>query len=213
MKDPFTNPLPKSAYFRLLEYQKEGKVDSFQPDLPLILFISFSRMAAGLSLIYVFFPESMLWSGVSLGCMMLATLASISHLSVPSRFLTMAINNRSYLVWEIRLAGALGALLGFQFLLWFEWFHGYPSYFSTYLPWLNFGLSILFLFSTGWAYRLETHPAWKSPLLPCYYLASALTIGLGLRSIQYPLPQVPFLFAALLIAKGFFWSCIETTFE
>jgi DMSO reductase anchor subunit len=199
MITPFANSLPKSAYLRLLEYQGRGKVDSFEPDLPLILFISFSRIAAGLSLIYVFFPESMLWSGVSLGCMMLATLASIAHLSVPRRFLTMAINNRSYLVWEIRLAGALGTFLGLQFLSWVGWFLGYALYF----PWLNFALSILFLFSTGWAYRLETHPAWKTSLLPLYYLASALTVGFGLRSIQYPLPVVPFLFAALLIAKGF----------
>ena len=197
---PFANSLPKSAYLRLLEYQGRGKVDSFEPDLPLILFISFSRIAAGLSLIYAFFPESMLWSGVSLGCMMLATLASIAHLSVPWRFLTMAINNRSYLVWEIRMAGALGAFLGLQFFSWFGWFHGYEVYF----PWFNVCLSILFLFSTGWAYRLETHPAWKTSLLPFYYLASALAVGLALRSIQYPLPWVPPLFAALLITKGIF---------
>ncbi len=198
MMAPFTNPLPRSAYFRLLEYQKK-KVDSYRPDLPLILFISFSRMAAGLSLIYVFFPESMLWSGVSLGCMILATLASIAHLTVPRRFLTMAINSRSYLVWEIRLAGALGTFLGLQFLSWLGWFHPYRSYF----PAINFGLSILFLFSTGWAYRFETHPAWKTSLLPLYYLASALTVGFGLRSIQSPVPAVPFLFAALLTTKGF----------
>ncbi|RPJ11924.1 MAG: hypothetical protein EHM36_00490 [Deltaproteobacteria bacterium] len=199
MTAPFTGPLPKSAYLRLLDYQKKGKVDSYQPDLPLILFISFSRIAAGLSLIYVFFPESMLWSGVSLGCMILATLASIAHLSVPWRFLTMAINSRSYLVWEIRLAGALTAFLVLQFLSWFGWFLPYRSYF----PWMNFGASVLFLFSTGWAYRFETHPAWKTSLLPLYYLASGLAVGFGLRSIEYPFPAVPFFFAGLLMTKGF----------
>ncbi len=195
---PFTDPLPKSAYFRLLEYQKKRKVDSYRPDLPLILFISFSRMAAGLSLVYPFFPEAALWSGVAFGCMMLATLASIAHLSVPWRFLTMTINNRSSLVWEVRLAGALGAFLGLQFLSQLGWFHPYPFY----LNWLSFGLSILFLLSTGWAYRFETHPAWRSLLLPFYYLASALTVGLGIRSIEYPSALVPFLFAGMLITKA-----------
>ncbi len=199
MITPFINPLARSAYFRLLEYQKKTKVESYHPDLPLIFFISFSRVAAGLSLIYVFFPESMLWLGVSFGCVMLATLASIAHLSAPQRFLTMIINNRSYLVWEIRLAGALTTFLGLQFASWFGWFHLYYSYF----PWVNFGLSILFLISTGWAYRFETHPAWKTSILPLYYLASALAVGLGLRSIQYPFAMAPFFFAALLIIKGF----------
>ena len=195
----FTNPLPRLPYFRLLEHQKKTKLNSYQPDYPLILFIFFSRVAAGLSLVSVFFPESLLWSGVSFGCMVLATFASIAHLSVPQRFLTMIINNRSYLVWEIRLAGALATFLGLQFLSWFGWFHGYQPYF----PWINFGLSILFLISTGWAYRFETHPAWKTSLLPLYYLASASVIGLGLRSIEYPFRGVPFFFAVLILAKGF----------
>lgn len=192
------NPLPKSAYFRLLEYQKKTKVDSYSPDLPLILFISFSRVAAGLSMINIFFPGSMVWSGVSLGCMVLATLASIAHLSAPQRFLTMIINSRSYLVWEIRLAGALTTFLGLQFVSWLGWLHTY----HPYLPWVNLCLSILFLISTGWAYRFETHPAWKTSILPLYYLASSLAIGLGLRSIQYPFSSTPFLFATLLMLKG-----------
>ncbi len=196
---PFTDSLPKSAYFRLLEYQKKGKVDSYQPDLPLVLFISFSRMAAGISLVFPFFPEATLWSGVAFGCMMLATLASVAHLSVPQRFLTMTINSRSSLVWEVRLAGALGTCLGPQFLSESGWFH-FP--YDFYSPWLNFGLSILFLLSTGWAYRFETHPAWRTPLLPLYYLASALAVGLGINSIQYPAAPVPFFFAALLITKA-----------
>ena len=78
------------------------------------------------------------------------------------------------------------------------WFQPYGSYF----PWVNFVLSILFLLSTGWAYRFETHPAWKTSILPLYYLASALVVGLGLRSIQYPFASVPFFFAALLLTKG-----------
>ncbi len=195
---PFTKPLSQSAYLRLLEYQKETKVSSYPPDLPLILFISFSRMSAGLSLVYIFLPTSMLWSGVSLGCMVLATLASVAHLSVPHRFLTMALNSRSPLVWEIRLAGALGAFLGLQFLTGL----GYLHQFRLLFPWLNFGISLFFLLSTGFAYQFETHPAWKTPLLPIYYLASASAIGLGLRSIQYPLPVIPLLFAGLTIAKA-----------
>jgi DMSO reductase anchor subunit len=198
MIDPFAKPLPRSAYFRLLEHQKKTKLTSYQPDFPLVLFISFSRVAAGLSLVSVFFPPSPVWSGVSLGCMILATLASIAHLSAPQRFLTMIINNRSYLVWEIRLAGALTTFLGFQFLASLGWFQAYGPYFL----WVTFVLSILFLFSTGWAYRFETHPAWRTSILPLYYLASALIVGLGLRSIQYPFASVPFFFAAFLLAKG-----------
>jgi len=195
---PFNNPLPRSAYFRLLEHQKKTKLNSYQPDLPLVLFISFSRMAAGLSLVSVFFPESTPWSGVSLGCMVLATLASIAHLSAPQRFLTMIINNRSRLVWEIRLAGALTTFLGLQFLASLGWFQPHGPYF----PWITFLLSILFLLSTGWAYRFDTHPAWKTSILPLYYLASALIVGLGLRSIQSPFTTVLYFFAALLLAKG-----------
>jgi DMSO reductase anchor subunit len=116
MISSFTDPLPESAYLRLLEYQKTTRLNSYRPDLPLVLFISFSRVAAGLSLISPFFPGSMLWTGISFGCMVLATLASIAHLGVPHRFLTMVINSRSYLVWEIRLAGAFTAFLGLQFL-------------------------------------------------------------------------------------------------
>jgi DMSO reductase anchor subunit len=197
---PFTSPLPKSAYFRLLEHQKMTKLDSYPPDLPLVLFISFSRVAAGISLVSVFFPRSIVWSGVSLGSMILATLASIAHLSAPQRFLTMVINNRSHLVWEIRLAGALTTFQGLQFLSSLGWLQHYDPYF----PWINFALSILFLLSTGWAYRFETHPAWRSSILPLYYLASALVVGLGLRSIQYPFASVPFFFAVLLLAKGGF---------
>jgi DMSO reductase anchor subunit len=196
---PFKNSLPKSAYFRLLDHQKKTKLNTYQADLPLVLFISFSRVAAGLSLVCVFFPRAFLWSGVSLGCMLLATLASILHLTVPARFLTMIINSRSFLVWEIRLAGALATVLGLQFLSELGWFLHYRPYF----PWFNFGLAVLFLLSTGWAYRFETHPAWKTVILPLYYLVSALVVGLGLRSIQTPFPSVPFFFAALLILKGF----------
>ena len=211
MDSPFTHPLPRSAYFRLLEYQKNGKIDSYEPDLPLILFISLSRVAAGLSLVSILFPESIAWSGAALGCMMLATLASIAHLSVPWRFITMAINSRSFLVWEIRMAGALGACLGLQFLSEFAW--GWLHAYRFYLSWLNFGLSIVFLFSTGWAYRFVTHPAWRTSLLPLYYLASALPVGLGLRSIEHPSAVVPFFFAGLLIAKGVLLSLYKNHLE
>ncbi len=197
MISPFTKPLSKSAYLRLLEYQKKMKVSSYEPDLPLVFFISFSRIGAGLSLVHIFFPASILWSGVSLGCMVLATLASIGHLSVPQRFLTMALNGRSFLVWEIRLAGALTTFLGLQFLSWF----GYLDHYRLFFPQFNVGLAILFLVSTGLAYHFETHPAWKTPLLALYYVVSAAALGIGLRSIQYPVAAIPFLFAALLFTK------------
>jgi DMSO reductase anchor subunit len=199
MTPSFSNPLPRSAYFRLLEYQKTAKPNSYDPDLPLVLFISFSRVAAGLSLVSIFFPGSILWTGVSLGCMVLATMASIAHLSVPQRFMTMIINNRSYLVWEIRLAGALTSFLGIEFLTSLGWFQPFHIFF----PWISACLSVLFLISTGWAYRFESHPAWRSHILEFYYLTSALTIGLGLRYIQVPFDGAPFLFAALLLIKGF----------
>jgi DMSO reductase anchor subunit len=187
---------------RLLEYQRETRVSPYDPDFPLVLFISFSRVAAGFSLVSLFFPGSILWTGISFACMMLATFASIAHLSVPHRFMTMIINSQSYLVWEIRLAGALTAFLGVQLLSGLGWFYPYRFYF----PWINFGLSILFLISTGWAYRFETHPAWRTSLLPLYYLTSALMIGLGLRSVQDPAMEIPFLFAALLLPSRLLWS-------
>ncbi len=196
---PFTNPLPRSAYFRLLEHQKKTKLNSYQPDLPLVLFISFSRVAAGLSLVSVFFPESMLWSGVSVGCMILATLASIAHLSAPQRFLTMIINSRSYLVWEIRLAGALTTFLGFQFLASLGWFQSY----GPYLPWINFVLSILFLLSTGWAYRFDTHPAWRTSILPL--LLSRFGPG---RWPWTPVDPVSFCIGSLLLCRSS--SCKRT---
>ena len=199
MVDPFTNPLPKSAYLRLLKHQQKTNLNAYAPDPPLILFIFFSRVGAGLALVSPFFRESILWLAISLGCMILATLASIAHLSVPQRFLTMIRNNRSYLVWEIRLAGALTACLGLQFLSLLGWFHGYRSTF----PWINLALSVLFLLSTGWAYRFDTHPAWKTSFLPLYYLASGVSVALAIRSIQSPSSLIPFLFGGLLLAKGF----------
>ncbi len=198
MLNPYTNPLPRSAYLRLLGHQQKTKLNAYEPDAPLVFFISFSRVGAGLTFISLFFPDSFLWSGVALGCMIIATLSSIAHLSVPLRFITMIRNNRSNLVWEIRLAGALTAGLGLQCLSTFGWFHPYQAY----LPWINSALSVLFLISTGWAYRFETHPAWKSSLLPVYYLASAFTVGLAIRSIETPFPAIPFLFAGLLLAKA-----------
>jgi DMSO reductase anchor subunit len=199
MVDPFTNPLPKSAYLRLLKHQQKTKRNAYAPDPPLVLFIFFSRVGAGLALVSSFFQESILWLAISLGCMILATLASIAHLSVPQRFLTMIRNNRSYLVWEIRLAGALTVCLGLEFLSLLGWFHGSRSTF----PWINLALSILFLFSTGWAYRFETHPAWKTSLLPLYYLASGVAVGLAIRSTQTSSSVTPILFGGLLLVKAF----------
>ena len=195
----FPTPLTQSAYFRLLEYQKKMRLPSYQPDYPLIFFIFFSRIASGLSIFSVFFPSSIFWVAIALGCMALATLASIAHLSVPWRFLTMVRNNKSYLVWEIRLAGTLTAFLGIQFLSSFGWFSGLRAF----LPGINFVLSILFLISTGWAYRFETHPAWKTPLLPAYYVISGLMAGLVLRSIEYESLIIPLFYVVLLVTKGF----------
>jgi DMSO reductase anchor subunit len=60
-----------------------------------------------------------------------------------------------------------------------------------------------FLISTGWAYRFETHPAWKTSILPIYYIASAIMIGLVLRAMYYPLTPLPFLYAILLVTEAF----------
>jgi DMSO reductase anchor subunit len=131
--------------------------------------------------------------------MLLATVASITHLSVPARFLTMIINHRSPLVWEIRLAGALTGSLGAQLLSHMGMLPG----FGTLLPWISFSLSILFLISTGWAYRFHTHPAWKTNLLPGYYLASAFMIGYALYSVIYPNPFFRLITVTLLCAEAF----------
>lgn len=196
----FTNPLPESAYFRLLEHQKKVKLHSCQPDYPLIFFIFFSRLAAGLSIVSVFFSISIFWTGMAWGCMILATLASITHLGLPLRFLTMLRNNKSSVVWEIRLAGAFMTFLGLQCLSGFGWFQGLRHFF----PWINAVLAVLFLISTGWAYCFETHPAWKTAILPMYYIASALMVGLIFRSLESPPSHwLPMLYAILLLTKGF----------
>ena len=114
MMAPFLDPLPSSPYFRLLDYQKKLRLTTYPPDIPLILFIFFSRIAAGLSLISVFFSPSIQWTIIALGSMIAATLASIFHLRVPLRFLTMVRNNKSYLVWEVRLAGTFAGALALQ---------------------------------------------------------------------------------------------------
>jgi DMSO reductase anchor subunit len=201
MYPSLTRPLPKpSAYLRLLEYQRQRMVfPAYAADLPLLLFIFFSRIAAGLSLFSVFFPHSALWLDTAFGCMVLATAASITHLTVPSRFLTMIINHRSPLVWEIRLAGALTASLGAQILS----DMGFLPNFGAVLPWASSSLGILFLISTGWAYRFHTHPAWKTNILPVYYLASALMIGYTMYSVRYPNPFFRLITVSLLCGQGF----------
>jgi DMSO reductase anchor subunit len=111
----------------------------------------------------------------------------------------MIINHRSPLVWEIRLAGALTGSLGAQLLSHMGMLPG----FGTLLPWISFSLSILFLISTGWAYRFHTHPAWKTNLLPGYYLASAFMIGYALYSVIYPNPFFRLITVTLLCAEAF----------
>ncbi len=201
MYPSLTRPLPKpSAYLRLLEYQRQRMVfPAYAADLPLLLFISFSRIAAGLSILSVFFPQSAPLLGAAFCCMVMATAASITHLTVPTRFLAMIINHRSPLVWEIRLAGALTGSLGAQLLSHLGMLPG----FETLLSWSSFSLSILFLISTGWAYRFHTHPAWKTNILPGYYLASALMIGYAIYSVAYPNPFFRLITAALLCGQGF----------
>jgi DMSO reductase anchor subunit len=172
---------------------------AYAADLPLLFFIFFSRVAAGLSIMSVFFPPSILWMGIAFSCMVLATSASITHLTVPVRFFTMIINHRSPLVWEIRLAGALTISLGAQLLFRIGILPG----FEALLLWSSFFLSILFLMSTGWAYRFHTHPAWKTNILVGYYLVSASMIGYALFSTIYPNPFFRPLTVTLLCANGY----------
>jgi DMSO reductase anchor subunit len=200
MNPSFTGPLPKPTYLRLLEYQRQKmSFPAYAADLPLLFFIFFSRVAAGLSILSVFFPPSILWMEIAFSCMVLATGASITHLTVPARFFTMVINHRSPLVWEIRLAGALTVSLGAQLLS----HMGILPGFETLLLWSSFFLSILFLVSTGWAYRFHTHPAWKTNILVGYYLVSASMIGYALYSTIYPNPFFRPLTVALLCANGY----------
>ena len=200
MYPSLTGPLPKPSYLRLLEYQRQRMVfPAYAADLPLLLFIFFSRIAAGLSILSVFFPHSVLWLGTAFCCMVLATVASITHLTVPTRFFTMIINHRSPLVWEIRLAGALTASLGAQVLSDIGFLPG----FGVVLPWTSFSLGILFLISTGWAYRFHTHPAWKTNILFGYYLASASMTGFALYSITFPNFFFRLITVTLLCAEGF----------
>jgi DMSO reductase anchor subunit len=199
MSPPLNGPLPNLGYLRLFEYQKQRKVyPTYTVDLPLLLFIFFSRIAAGLSILSVFFPPSILWMSTALFCMVLATAASITHLTVPSRFLAMIKNHRSPIVWEIRLAGALTGSLGAQLVSRLGILPG----FETLLLWSSFCLSILFLIATGWAYRFHTHPAWKTDILPGYYLASASMIGFALYSMIYPKPFFGIVILALLCVEG-----------
>jgi DMSO reductase anchor subunit len=172
---------------------------AYNADLPLLFFILFSRIAAGLSILAVFFPASILWMSTAFFCMVLATAASITHLTIPARFLAMIINHRSPIVWEIRLAGALTGSLGVQLLSRLGVLPG----FETLLLWTSFSLSILFLIATGWAYRFHTHPAWKTDILPGYYLASASMVGFAFYSIVYPTQFFGLLTFVILSAEGF----------
>ena len=200
MYPTLTGPLPKPSYLRLLEYQRQRMVfPAYAADLPLLLFIFFSRIAAGVSILSVVFPHSLLWTSTALYCMVLATAASITHLTVPMRFVTMIINHRSPLVWEVRLAGALTASLGAQVLSDLGFLPG----FGVVLPWTSLSLAILFLISTGWAYQFATHPAWKTNILFGYYLASASMTGFALYSITFPNPFFRLVTVTLLCAQGF----------
>lgn len=201
MNPPFAGQLPNTAYLRLFEYQRQRMAyPAYHVDSPLLFFILFSRIAAGLSILSVFFPPSIFWMGTAFCCMVMATTASITHLTIPTRFLAMIINHRSPIVWEIRLAGALTGSLGAQLLSHIGILPG----FETFLSWATFSLSIFFLISTGWAYRFHTHPAWKTDILPGYYLASASMTGFALYSILFPNP-----FFGLIT---FILLCVEAVF-
>jgi len=113
--------------------------------------------------------------------------------------MTMVRNNKSPLVWEVRLAGALTAFLGLHFLS----LLGYLQPFEAVFPWITCILALLFLISTAWAYRFETHPAWKSSVLPIYYIVSACTVGLVFRAMYYSFVGLPLVFALLLVAEAF----------
>jgi len=183
MNQLLNGSLPNPTYLRLLEYQRHRmEYPAYRVDSPLLFFILFSRIAAGLSIMSLFFPPSILWMSTAFICMVLATAASITHLTIPSRFLAMIINHRSPIVWEVRLAGALTASLGAQLLSRLGILPG----FETLLLWASFFIGTLFLIATGWAYRFHTHPAWKTDILPGYYLASASMLGFALYSILYP---------------------------
>lgn len=183
MNPSLSGPLPNPTYLRILEYQRQRMAyPTYSVDRPLLFFILFSRIAAGLSIFSLFFPPSLLWSGIAFFLMVLATGASITHLTIPSRFLAMILNHRSPIVWEVRLAGALTTSLGAQILSHL----GMLPWFESFMPWISFFLSILFLLATGWAYQFHTHPAWKTDLLPGLYLISAAMIGLAFYSFSYP---------------------------
>ncbi len=183
MNPSLSGPLPNPTYLRILEYQRQRMAyPTCSVDRPLLFFILFSRIAAGLSIFSLFFPPSLLWSGIAFFLMVLATGASITHLTIPSRFLAMILNHRSPIVWEVRLAGALTTSLGAQILSHLGMLPGFESF----MPWISFFLSILFLLATGWAYQFHTHPAWKTDLLPGLYLISAAMIGLAFYSFSYP---------------------------
>lgn len=185
MNPSLTGPLPNPTYLRILEYQRQRMAyPSYSVDRPLLFFILFSRIAAGLAIFSPFFPPSFLWMGMAFCLMVLATGASITHLTIPSRFLAMILNHRSPIVWEVRLAGALTGSLGAQILSHLGMLPGFESF----IPWISFFLSILFLLATGWAYQFHTHPAWKTDLLPGLYLISATMIGFAFYSFSYPNP-------------------------
>jgi DMSO reductase anchor subunit len=200
MNPSLLGKLPNPAYLRLFEYQRQRMAyPAYHVDSPLLFFILFSRIAAGLSILSIFFPPSLLLMSTAFFCMVLATAASITHLTIPARFLAMIINHRSPIVWEIRLAGALTGSLGAQLLSRIGILPG----FETFLLWTSFSLSIFFLISTGWAYRFHTHPAWKTDILPGYYMASSSMIGFALYSILYPNRFFGLITFTLLCAEAF----------
>lgn len=75
--------------------------------------------------------------------------------------------------------------------------------FEALFLWIVLLLSVLFLISTGWAYGFHTHPAWKTSLLPFYYLASASMIGMAFYSITFQNIFFSLLSVMLLCTEGF----------
>jgi DMSO reductase anchor subunit len=69
------------------------------------------------------------------------------------------------------------------------------------LTWMGCILSVLFLISTGLAYRFLAHPVWGSSMLPAYYVISATLIGFSLRAIGQPFTTFPIVFNLLVITQ------------
>jgi len=209
-------PLPRSAYFRLVENRERG-ISAMKPDYPLILFVFLSRISMGVAilvgisqLLYTDPPLLTFNLLLALGLMLFATLFSITHLSVRWRFMAMARNLRSQISWEILLAGAYMGVVVLDLL--YVYLRPASSVAGYGIPALMILFSLVALISQGTAYRFPSHPAWKNPLLSLFYLVSAPTVGLfifwaeenllGLQRGHFPSWIFPVFISILLVVQG-----------